>query len=70
MTSPETHALQLTPSLEKPVVDITQYRQMIGSLIYLTASRPDIMCSVCYCARFQASPREPHMVAVKNFFVI
>ena len=59
---------KLTPSLEKPVVDITLYRQMIGSLMYLTASRPDIMFSVCYCARFQANPRELHMVAVKNIF--
>ena len=57
---------KLTPSLDKPAVDITLYRQMIGSLMYLTASRPDIMFSVCYCARFQANPREPHMLAVKN----
>ena len=34
--------------------------------MYLTASRPDIMFYVCYCARFQANPREPHMLAVKN----
>ncbi|CAH1413683.1 unnamed protein product [Lactuca virosa] len=59
---------KLTPSLEKPVVDVTLYRQMIGSLMYLTPSRPDIMFSVGYCARFQANPREPHMVAVKNIF--
>jgi hypothetical protein len=31
---------------------------MIGSLLYVTASRPDVMFSVCMCARFQASPRE------------
>ncbi|XP_052627001.1 uncharacterized mitochondrial protein AtMg00810-like [Lactuca sativa] len=38
----------LTPSLDKPVVDLTIYRSMIGSLLYLTASRPDIMFSVCF----------------------
>ncbi|KAL7589316.1 hypothetical protein Lser_V15G37921 [Lactuca serriola] len=59
---------KLTPSLEKPVADMSLYRQMIGSLMYRTASRLDIMFSVCYCARFQAKPREPHMVAVKNIF--
>ena len=42
------------------------YRGMIGSLLYLTASRPDIMHSVCFCARFQANPRETHVVAVKR----
>ena len=36
--------------------------------MYLTMSPPDIMFSVCYYARFQANPREPHMVAVKNIF--
>ena len=36
----------------------TLYRSMIGSLIYLTTSRPNIMFSVCMCARFQANPKE------------
>ena len=39
---------------------------MIGSLLYLTASRPDIMFSVCLCARFQSSPKESHLIAVKR----
>ena len=39
---------------------------MIGSLLYLTASRPDIMMSVCLCARFQANPKESHLRAVKR----
>ena len=39
---------------------------MIGSLLYLTASRPGIMFSVRMCARFQANPKEAHMVAVKR----
>ena len=41
---------------------------MIGSLLYLTSSRPDIQFSVCLCARFQASPRESHLTAVKRIF--
>ncbi|CAM8923708.1 unnamed protein product [Rhodiola kirilowii] len=47
-------------------VDLTLYRGMIGSLLYLTASRPDILFSVCLCARFQADPRETHVKAVKR----
>ena len=49
-------------------VDITRYRGMIGSLLYLTASRPDIMYSVCVCARFQANPKESHLNAIKRIF--
>jgi hypothetical protein len=44
-------------------VDQKAYRSMIGSLLYLCASRPDIMLSVCMCARFQSDPRECHLVA-------
>ena len=44
------------------------YRGMIGSLLYLTASRPDIMFSVYLCARFQSCPNESHLVAVKRIF--
>ena len=49
-------------------VDITSYRGMIGSLLYLTASRPDIMFATCLCARFQANPKESHLIAVKRIF--
>jgi hypothetical protein len=42
------------------------YHSMIGSLLYLCASRPDIMLSVCMCARFQANPKECHLMAVKR----
>ena len=41
---------------------------MMGSLLYLTASRPDIMFSVCMCVRFQADPKESHIVVVKRIF--
>jgi hypothetical protein len=46
-------------------VDQKVYRSMIGSLLYLCASRPDIMLSICMCARFQADPKEVHLRAVK-----
>ncbi|KAK2436643.1 hypothetical protein QL285_021623 [Trifolium repens] len=49
-------------------VDQKLYRGMIGSLLYLTASRPDILYSVCLCARFQSDPREPHLIVVKRIF--
>ena len=47
-------------------VDQTLYHSMIGSLLYLTASRPDIIFSVCIYARFQANPKETHLIAVKR----
>jgi hypothetical protein len=47
-------------------VDQKVYRPMIGSLLYLCASRPDIMLSVCMCARFQANPKEVHLRAMKR----
>ena len=49
-------------------IDQKVYRSMIGSLLYLCASRPDIMLSVCMCARFQANPKECHLMAVKRIF--
>ena len=48
-------------------VDIKTYRGMIRFLFYLTASRPDIMFSVCLCTRFQSCPKESHML---DFFDI
>jgi hypothetical protein len=47
-------------------VDQMVYRSMIGSLLYLCASRPNIMLSLCMCARFQADPKECHLMAVKR----
>ena len=47
-------------------VDQNVYRSMIGSLLYLCASRSDIMLSICMCARFQADPKEVHLRAVKR----
>ncbi|GJW53271.1 hypothetical protein Tco_0097356 [Tanacetum coccineum] len=51
----------------KPV-DHTYYRSMIGSLMYLTLSRPDIMFATCMYARYQANPNDHHVSAVKRIF--
>nr|GEV53982.1 hypothetical protein [Tanacetum cinerariifolium] len=49
-------------------VHVHLYRSMIGSLMYLTASRPDIMYAVCACYRFQVTPKTSHLQAVKRIF--
>nr|GEU31726.1 retrovirus-related Pol polyprotein from transposon TNT 1-94 [Tanacetum cinerariifolium] len=49
-------------------VDVHLYRSMIGSLIYLTASKPDIMYAVCACSRFQVTPKTSLLQAVKRIF--
>ncbi|GJY24080.1 hypothetical protein Tco_0397738 [Tanacetum coccineum] len=49
-------------------IDQTQYRSMIGSLMYLTASRPDLVFAVCMCARYQSKPTKKHLEAVKRVF--
>ncbi|GKC20927.1 uncharacterized mitochondrial protein-like protein, partial [Tanacetum coccineum] len=49
-------------------VDVHMYRSMIGSLMYLTSSRPNIMFVVCACARYQVNPKVSHLHAVKKSF--
>ncbi|GJR36563.1 hypothetical protein Tco_1212247, partial [Tanacetum coccineum] len=49
-------------------VDVQLYRSMISSLMYVTASRPDIMFAVCACSRFQVTPKTSHLSAVKRVF--
>ncbi|GJU48508.1 hypothetical protein Tco_1218063 [Tanacetum coccineum] len=58
----------LGPNLSGKVVNETQYRGMIGSLMYLTANRHDIQFSNFLCARYQANPKESHLIAVKRIF--
>ncbi|GJT41096.1 hypothetical protein Tco_0940961 [Tanacetum coccineum] len=58
----------LGPDLNCKAINKTQYRGMIGSLIYLTASRPDIKFLTCLCARYQENPKESHLIAVKRIF--
>ncbi|GJS79691.1 retrovirus-related pol polyprotein from transposon TNT 1-94 [Tanacetum coccineum] len=59
---------KLTKDEECESVDTTKYRGMISSLLYLTASRPDIMFSVCLCAIFEEAPKTSHLKAVKRIF--
>ncbi|GJY44463.1 retrovirus-related pol polyprotein from transposon TNT 1-94 [Tanacetum coccineum] len=59
---------KLTKDEECESIDSTKYRGMICSLLYLTASRPDIMFSVCLYARFQEAPKTSHLEAVKSIF--
>ncbi|GJS29737.1 retrovirus-related pol polyprotein from transposon TNT 1-94 [Tanacetum coccineum] len=66
--TPMSTETKLTRDEEGESVDNTKYRGMIGSLLYLTASRPDIMFSVCLCARFQEDPKTSHLEAVKRIF--
>ncbi|GJT90287.1 retrovirus-related pol polyprotein from transposon TNT 1-94 [Tanacetum coccineum] len=58
----------LDADLSVTPVDQTKYRSMVGALMYLTASRLDIVHATCYCARYQAKPTEKHLTAVKRIF--
>nr|GEU61474.1 retrovirus-related Pol polyprotein from transposon TNT 1-94 [Tanacetum cinerariifolium] len=58
----------LDADLSGTPVDQTKYHSMVGALMYLTTSRPDIMHATCYCARYQAKPTEKHLIAVKRIF--
>ncbi|GJR17363.1 retrovirus-related pol polyprotein from transposon TNT 1-94 [Tanacetum coccineum] len=69
MKTPMSSDTKLTKDKECESVDSTKYRGMIGSLLYLTASRPDIMFSVCLYTRFQEDPKTSHLEAVKRIFL-
>ncbi|GKE13375.1 putative ribonuclease H-like domain-containing protein [Tanacetum coccineum] len=66
-TPMETHK-PLLKDADGEDIDEHMYRSMIGSLMYFTSSRPDIMFSVCVCARFQVNPKVSHLHAVKRIF--
>jgi hypothetical protein len=68
MSTPMGSTATLDADEDGEPVDQREYKSMIGSLLYLTAMRPDIQFSVCLCARFQASPRTTHRQAVKRIF--
>nr|GEV13251.1 retrovirus-related Pol polyprotein from transposon TNT 1-94 [Tanacetum cinerariifolium] len=59
----------LGPNLSGKAVNETHYRGMIGSLMYLTTSRPKIQFSTCLCARYQANPKKSHLIDVKKISV-
>ncbi|RVX10821.1 Retrovirus-related Pol polyprotein from transposon RE1 [Vitis vinifera] len=66
MKTPMSSSIKLDMDEKSKSIDSTMYRSIIGCLLYLTASRPDIMYSVCLCARFQSCPKESHLSAVKR----
>jgi hypothetical protein len=66
--TPMSTTIALDEDEEGEHVDQKEYRSTIGSLLYLTAKRPDIQFSICQCARFQASPRTSHRPVVKQIF--
>jgi hypothetical protein len=68
MATPMIMTTALDADEEGEHMDQKEYRSMIGSLLYLTATRPDIQLSVCLCVRFQESPRTSHRQAVKRIF--
>ena len=59
-------SLKLDSNPNGKKVDVTLYKGMIGSLLYLTTSRLDIMLSMCLCTRYQANPKESHILAIKH----
>ncbi|GKE81666.1 hypothetical protein Tco_1551666 [Tanacetum coccineum] len=66
--TPMVDRLKLDEDLKGIPVDQTRFRGMVGSLMYLTASRPDLVFAVCMCARYQAKPTKKHLEAIKCVF--
>ncbi|GJW43383.1 retrovirus-related pol polyprotein from transposon TNT 1-94 [Tanacetum coccineum] len=66
--TPMVEKSKLDEDTQGKAVDPTHYRGMVGTLMYLTASRPDLTFVVCMCARYQAKPTEKHLHAVKRIF--
>nr|CAN79914.1 hypothetical protein VITISV_027399 [Vitis vinifera] len=66
MKTPMSSSIKLNKDEKGKSVNSTMYRGMIGSFLYLTPSRPDIMYSVCLCARFQSCPKESHLSVIKQ----
>ena len=64
--TPMSPNVKLTIDLLDKSVDSSLYKNMISSLLYLTASRPDISYSVGVCVRYQANPKESHMIILKR----
>jgi hypothetical protein len=68
VSTPMSSVASLGPDEDGDVVDQREYKSMIGSLLYLTATRPDIQFAVGLCARFQSNPRSSHRTAVQRIF--
>ena len=68
VTTPMQTGCKLNKDDDSNSTDQRQYRSMIGSLLYVTTSRPDVMQAVGKVARFQATPKESHVLAMKRIF--
>jgi hypothetical protein len=68
--TPMVTGCKLSKDDDSPDVDQSSYRSMIGSLLYITSSRPDIMHVVGMVGRYQAAPKQSHLQAVKRIFSI
>ncbi|GJX53095.1 retrovirus-related pol polyprotein from transposon TNT 1-94 [Tanacetum coccineum] len=66
--TPMVEKMKLDEDRQGKLVDPTHFRRMVGSLMYLSASRPDIVFAVCICARYQAKSTEKHLHAIKRIF--
>ncbi|GKE23283.1 hypothetical protein Tco_1434795 [Tanacetum coccineum] len=66
--TPMVEKSKLDEDTQGKAADRTHYRGMIGTLMYLTASRPNLTFVVCMCARYQAKPTEKHLYAIKRIF--
>nr|GEW15820.1 hypothetical protein [Tanacetum cinerariifolium] len=62
------HRSPCDADLSRTPVDQTKYHSMVGALMYLAASRPDIIHATCYCAHYQARPNEKHLKEIKRIF--
>nr|GEY18205.1 uncharacterized mitochondrial protein AtMg00810-like [Tanacetum cinerariifolium] len=66
--TPMVDRLKLDEDLSGIPVDQTRFRSMVGSLMYLTASRPDLVFAICMCTRYQTKPTKKHLKALKRVF--
>nr|GEU68660.1 hypothetical protein [Tanacetum cinerariifolium] len=66
--TPMVEKSKLDEDIQGKIIDPTHYRGIVGTFMYLTASRPDLAFAVCMCARYQAKPTKKHLHAVKRIF--
>ncbi|GKE61444.1 hypothetical protein Tco_1511811 [Tanacetum coccineum] len=68
MDTPMVEKSKLDEDTQGKAVDATHYHGIVGTLMYLTSSRPDLVYAVCMCARYQARPAEKQLHVVKTIF--
>lgn len=65
-STPMEKGLKLSANSDSPLIDETTFRQLVGSLIYFTATRPDLSFAVSYISRFMTAPKVDHWIAAKQ----